>query len=157
MSKRIEAPGDDKPNPHDEIRAASFIPPVKCSQCGANVAHWEDRMRGLAACNGCGALTTCKAESGYALASEAGAPDADTWGEAHELAALERLFEIGLAVLRHDGLVREHVARNLVTRAVSTRQEFTASLASVAGFDRARIAVEVAHVYRMVAERSAAQ
>ena len=156
MSKRIEAPGN-KPNPHDAIRVASFIPLVKCSQCGANVAHWVDRIRALAACNGCGALTTCKAESGYALASEAGAPAVDAWGEAHELAALERLFEIGLDVLRRDGLVRGHVARSLACRSTSTRQEFTTSLASVARFDRARIAVEVAHVYRMVAERSAAQ
>ena len=101
----------DKPNPHDALRAASFIPLVKCSQCGANVAHWVDRMRALASCNGCGALTTCKTESGYALASEAGAPAADAWGEAHELAALERLFEIGLAVLRSDGLARDFQQR----------------------------------------------
>ncbi len=141
------------PNPHDALRAASFIPLVKCSQCGANVAHWIDRIRALAACNGCGALTTCKAESGYALASEAGEAAADAWGEAHELAALERLFEIGLAVLRSVGLhAGEHVARNLAARSTRTQQEFTTSLASVGGFGPVRVAVEVAHVYRMVAE-----
>jgi len=47
---------NDKPNRHDQIRAASFFPPSKCSACGANVAHWIDRAAGRAACNGCGAI-----------------------------------------------------------------------------------------------------
>lgn len=144
-----------KPNLHDEIRAASFIPLVKCSQCGANVAHWIDRIRGLAACNGCGAITTCKAESGDPMGSKVPAADADAWTEAHELAALERLFEIGLTVLRTGGLAREHVARNLATRATSTRLEFESALRNVAKFTPVYVAVEVAHVYRMVAERDA--
>ena len=155
MSKHIEAPGDDKPNPHDEIRAASFISPALCN-CGANVFRWRDRAKGRAVCNGCGTGWLCAGADGEAQAMAID-PDPNAWHEAHELAALERLFEIGLDVLRRDGLARGHVARNLACRSTSTQQEFTTSLASVAGFDRARIAVEVAHVYRMVAERSAAQ
>lgn len=145
---------DTKPNRHDALRAASFIPLVKCSQCGANVAHWVDRIRALAACNGCGALTTCKAESGYALASEAGAPAADAWGEAHELAALERLFEIGLHAIRERGASGAVRAVRLAIRVTSTREEFESALRSVAEFTPAYIASEVAHVRRMVAERS---
>lgn len=155
MNKHIEAPGDDKPNPHDMIRMASFsLPPGMRCACGANVLRWTDRAEGRATCNGCGEQWVLTGRGGCI---EAMGIDPNAWHEAHELAALERLFEIGLDVLRRDGLAREHVARNLATRAVFTRQEFTTSLASVAGFDRARIAVEVAHVYRMVAERSAVQ
>lgn len=44
------------PNPHDEIRRASFFVPEKCS-CGANVAHWIDDTSPAAACNGCNAVT----------------------------------------------------------------------------------------------------
>ena len=55
---------NDKPNRHDQIRAASFFPPSKCSACDANVAHWIDRAAGRAACNGCGALVDLPAMVG---------------------------------------------------------------------------------------------
>lgn len=78
----------------------------------------------------------------------------DGWTEAHELAALERLFEIGLSVLRSDGLPREHVARNLATCSTSTRKEFESSLRRVVDYEPGRIAVEVSVVCHVVAERS---
>lgn len=79
----------------------------------------------------------------------------EPWGEAHELAALERMFAIGLRVLRDKGLRADHVARNLATRSVSTEREFATSLATIALMTREEIDAEVARVRRIVAAREA--
>ena len=78
----------------------------------------------------------------------------DGWTEAHELAALERLFEIGLAVLRSGGLDRAHESRNLASCTTSTRKEFESSLRRVVGYEPGRIAVEVSVICHVVAEKS---
>lgn len=87
------------------------------------------------------------------LSAEGRAMSADDWTEAHELAALERLFEVGLAAMRQRGSSAVTKAVRLTARATSTRSEFESALRTVMVYGPPQIRTEVAHVYRVVAER----
>lgn len=79
----------------------------------------------------------------------------DEWDGGHEVAAKERLFEIGLERLRMFGLADIPTAVNLACRATSTEREFTSALENVARMTRAQVPIEVAHVRLVVARRIA--
>ncbi len=141
------------PNPHDALRMASFsLPPGMHCACGSNVLRWTDRAEGRATCNGCGEQWVLTGRGGCI---EAMAIDPNAWHEAHELAALERLFEIGLSAMRARRMIGAVHAVRLAARATSTREEFESALRNVMSYDPAQIRVEVAYVRRIVAERIA--
>lgn len=141
------------PNPHDMIRMASFsLPPGMHCACGANVLRWTDRTEGRATCNGCGEQWVLTGRGGCI---EAMGIDPNAWHEAHELAALERLFEIGLHGMKAFGSSAMTKAVRLAARATSTQDEFESALRNVMLFSPLSIRTEVAHVRRMVAERLA--
>lgn len=75
------------------------------------------------------------------------------WTEGHELAALERLFEIGLERLRLWGTVEMTTARRLANSRTVTAQSFAMSLQYLIDADPERIRTELAHVYAVVAQR----
>lgn len=79
----------------------------------------------------------------------------DEWNDGHELAALERLFDIGLDRMRMFGLAEVPTAVQLACRATSTEREFASALENVARMTRAQVAIEVAHVRLVVARRIA--
>ena len=79
----------------------------------------------------------------------------DEWDGGHEVAAKERLFEIGLERMRMFGLAEVPTAVRLADRATATEREFASSLENVARMTRAQVAIEVAHVRLVVARRIA--
>lgn len=75
------------------------------------------------------------------------------WTEGHELAALERLFEIGLERLRFRGTGEMATARALANCKTLTPQGFAGALQFLIDADSERIRTELAHVYAVVAQR----
>lgn len=74
------------------------------------------------------------------------------WDATHELAALKRLFEIGRQMIEF-GVAEMSTARNLACCSTSTEREFALALRQIARMTPEQVRIEVARVYRVVAER----